>query len=317
MNDIPRDVIAEILAMSDHATKASALMVNKTFYDILGTYDDLWTDAEFRRYDDTLIGFFLRHRVRTLRLMCTPEDACSVLTTCAVSSLRSLTMKFGYVDALPDGFSHVVELHSLEHLDVSFGNVGCISSFVVPRSNALRSVKIVEKSDPRVDVTFDCKSPFLTDIDIRSRSCSVTVDDTKNLRRVRIIQDTFVSDDVGLDLRGADLDFLELDVVDDSVNAIRAKTFVARVGGLAYFHEPFAADNLRFAFSETDCILNLHHDVVSAAKTVSFAAGIQHVPFVSWHVSVEHVPMAEVGAMCAKMSVEDPRTNLSFLRVVT
>ncbi len=314
MNRLPNDVIAEILSRSDHATKASALLASKAFYDVLQTFDDIWTDAEFRRYDDTVVGFFRRHLVRALRLACTPEDATRFFR-CDVRALRSLTLRFGCVDEPPD--MHDVEFDELERFDVSFGDVAVMSTFVVPRSRALRFVRVDEKGiGARVHVVFDCKSPYITDLDIRSRSCSVSVPDAKNLCRVCLVQDVPAAGDVNVDFRDVDLEFLELDF-DDSTDVGRAKiqTLVVRVTGLAYFHAPFLADHLRFAFSDTDCILNLHHDALKHAKTVSFVSGVYHAPFVSWHVSVEHVPIADVGAVAAKVVVDDPRTNFSFLSV--
>lgn len=319
MNDLPNDVIAEILAKSDHDTKRSALFVNKTFRSVLDTFDDIWTEAEFRRYDDTLIGFFLRHCVRAVRLMCTPEDAFSVLTKCDVSALRSLTMRFKSAEFdFP-----AVTLNGLEHLDVTFGRVERLSSFTVPRSDALRTIRVLEKSiQPRVDVVFECDSEQLTDIDVQSRSCSLSLSNTKSLRRVCVFQDMFVADEIDLDLSDADLESLELDVVggDTRVKTIRTQKLTVRTCGWAYFVEPFSTQHLTFAFSESDCALSLHRDVLSAAKTVSVVPGMPGgrylPPYVSWHVSVERAALSELGALCEKMRV-DERVGLNFLHVVT
>lgn len=314
MNCLPNDVIAEILTKSDHATKASAMFVNKTFFDVLETFDDLWTDAEFRRYDDTVVKFFQRHRVRALRLACTPEDA-TMFFRCDLRALRCLTLRFGCVDAPPD--MGCVTLDKLERLDVTFGDVAMPSSFVVPDLPALRSIRVNEKGICAcVDVVFDCTSPHLTDLDIRSRSCAVTVPDAKGLRRVCVVQDVPSAGDVDIDFRDADLEFLELDF-DDSTDVSRAniQTLVVRVTGLMYFHAPFRTDTLRFAFSDADCVLNLHHDALKHAKAVSFASGMHHAPFVSWHASVENVPLADVGGVAAMVRLDDPRINFSFLNV--
>lgn len=321
MDSLPVDVIAEILAKSDHDTKRSALLVNKTFWRVLDTFDDIWTEAEFRRYDDTLIGFFQRHRVRAVRLMCTPEDAFSVLTRCDVSALRALTMRFeGAEFDFP-----AVTLNGLEHLDVTFGRVERLSSFIVPRSDTLRTIRVLEKNiQPRVDVVFETGSRDVTDLDVRARSFSAKLPNARSLRRVRVVQDMFVADEFDPDvLRDADLESLELDVVggsDTYVKNIRTENLTVRTCGWDYYGEPFRAEHLTFAFSDTDCALSLHRDVLSAAKTISVVSGIpggRHMPpCVSWHVTVERAALSELGALSDKMTV-DNRASLGFLHVVT
>lgn len=312
MNDLPDELVAKIFASSDHATKAAAMFASKSFLRVIDTYDDLWTDAEFKKYDDTLVGFFERHKVRTLRLTCTLEDIIQILK-CNVQYLEKLSLRIRYTYDVPMDLSVAIRANAskLETLELVIDKIGTGSSFVVPWTPSLKNVTIIEKScTPQLDVSFyRWEYPNLERVDIRSRSCTFASRASRctKLRDVRLLQTYHQDQRANFD--GLVLDHLEINA-EESFD-VTAKKLVVCVDGYGSFRRPFDAEHVTFRFASNECYLDVHNDVIRDSESITFEPGIRYTPFVSWHINVENSPISDA----RKIIVRDPRVTLNFVNV--
>ena len=314
MNDLPDELIAKILAASDHASRASAMFASKTMFRVVEGRDDLWTDAEFKRYDETLVGFFRRHRVRNLKLACAPLDAVKILNACGPGDIETLSIRLRHADEVPPGLSPAVSRAggNLKRLELRIDDVASDSTFVAPWLPSLNAISIVEKSRiPCIDVSFyKWEYPDLERVEICARSCSFA-SRASRCGRLRDVRLRLSYSDQRANFEGLSLDRLELDAEESF--AASAKKLVLCVNGYGSFRHPFDADDLTFVFASNDCCLDVHDDVIRAAKRVTFVPGIRYTPFVSWHVNVENSSIG--AAACDKITVRDPRVTLNFVNV--
>ena len=314
MNDLPDELIAKILAASDHASRAAAMFVSKSMFRVAEGFDDLWTDAEFKRYDETLPGFFRRHRVRNLTLTCSPPEAVKILNACRPGDVETLSARFRFADEIPPALSPAISRagSNLKRLELRIDEAGSDSTFVVPWLPSLTDISIVEKSRVRcIDVSFyKWEYPNLERVEICAKSCGFASRAARcsRLRDARL-RLTYPDHRVA-NFGGLSMDRLEIDA-DESFDAC-ARELVLFVEGYGSFRHPFDADNLTFAFASNDCCLDLHDDVIRAAKRVTIAPGIRYTPFVAWHVNVEN---SSLEAARDKIRVADSRVTLNFINV--